>query len=120
MATFDSDVVYVYTEGTSNKFWRIQRKASIVYLTYGRIDGENPTRNVKRFGSDYAASQYVIKQTTSKWRKGYRLPTNPTLLPDFGEPLSSPVASATTAPPPVAGEITYDTETSARTLLADD
>lgn len=120
MATYDSNAVFVYTEGTSNKFWRIQRKGSVIYLTYGRINGENPTRNVKRFNFLSEAIGYFNKQVHAKRRKGYRNPIDPQSFPDFGEPLGGSAATAPTAPPTVAGEITYDTETSARTLLADD
>ena len=66
----DWDVQLVFTEGSSNKFWRARTDAGRMFVNYGRI-GTNGQTQVKDFPTPEKAKSELEKVAGSKRRKGY-------------------------------------------------
>lgn len=62
---------FEFSEGSSNKFWEIERQGKEVTVLYGRI-GTNGQTNVKSFPDEAAATKHVDKLIAEKTGKGYR------------------------------------------------
>ncbi|WP_141592587.1 WGR domain-containing protein [Myxococcus sp. AB056] len=61
---------FEYTEGTSSKFWEIERKDTVVTTRWGRIGAEGQEKTQK-FKQMYEARQAYQKQVLEKTKKGY-------------------------------------------------
>jgi DNA ligase-1 len=61
---------FEYIEGTSRKFWEIQRTECEVTVRYGRIGSAGQT-NVKSFSDEGAAAKHVDKMIEKKTAEGY-------------------------------------------------
>jgi len=66
----DWDVQLVFTEGSSNKFWRARTDGGRMFVNYGRI-GTNGQTQVKDFPTPDKAKSEMEKVAGSKRRKGY-------------------------------------------------
>ena len=75
---------FEFEEGTSSKFWEIERRARTVTVTFGRI-GSKGQEKAKSFGSDADAAHEEEKLIAEKLRKGYREVTG-------GKPAPAPTA----------------------------
>ena len=63
---------FEFTEGRSNKFWKVRLQGSSFVTHWGRI-GQVGQETVKRYGSPAEARSEGEKLIASKIRKGYRL-----------------------------------------------
>jgi len=63
---------YEYREGSSQKFWEIEKKDKKVIVRFGRI-GSKGQEKVKSFKNSWEASNYRTAQIKAKTRKGYAL-----------------------------------------------
>ncbi len=59
-----------YTEGTSNKFWNIERKGNALTVHFGEIGTAGQTKTIQ-FGAEAAAEQQFDKLVREKLEKGY-------------------------------------------------
>lgn len=66
----DWDVQLVFTEGSSNKFWRARTDGGRMFVNYGRI-GTGGQTQVKDFPTPEKAKSEMEKVAGSKRRKGY-------------------------------------------------
>lgn len=109
---------YELSDGTSNKFWAIERTATGYKVTFGRI-GTNGQTQVKEFGDAATAQKEHDKLVAEKVKKGYALvgaQTTPVPAPTVRKPAApapapaaaaAPVAAAAPAPataPRIAGD----------------
>jgi len=62
---------FEFEEGSSSKFWAIERDARTVTVTFGRI-GSKGQEKAKSFASEEAAAGEEAKLIAEKLRKGYR------------------------------------------------
>ncbi len=62
-----------YTDGKSNKFWKIERAGETVTTTWGRI-GSNGQSKTKTFASEEKAQRAFFKMIKEKTEKGYQEP----------------------------------------------
>lgn len=67
---------YEFIEGSSKKFWEIERKGKTVTTTWGRI-GTSGQSNTLQFASESLAAQDIDKRTREKTSKGYRAAGGP-------------------------------------------
>ena len=63
---------YEFVQGTSSKFWEIDRAGNEVTVCYGKI-GTSGTSKTKAYADEAAAQKDMDKQITSKTKKGYQL-----------------------------------------------
>jgi uncharacterized protein (TIGR02996 family) len=63
---------YEYSEGTSNKFWEIERDGSVVTTRWGRIGTDGQSKE-KDLGSEDKAEKEYTKLIGQKTKKGYQL-----------------------------------------------
>ena len=61
---------FEFVEGTSSKFWEVERKGSTLVITFGRIGTAGQTQE-KAHGSDAAAESALDKLVREKTGKGY-------------------------------------------------
>jgi predicted DNA-binding WGR domain protein len=87
----DWDVQLVFTEGSSNKFWRARTDGGRMFVNYGRI-GTNGQTQVKDFPTPEKAKAEMEKVAGSKRRKGY--------WDEEGDPAAGEAAPAAPAAPP--------------------
>ncbi|HRH00795.1 MAG TPA: WGR domain-containing protein, partial [Polyangiaceae bacterium] len=59
------------SEGTSNKFWQVEREGASVTVCFGRIGTSGQTQ-VKTHASDAAAQTELDKLVKEKTKKGYQ------------------------------------------------
>jgi uncharacterized protein (TIGR02996 family) len=78
---------FEYVEGTSRKFWQIERDGTRVLVTFGRIGSKGQTK-LKEFPDEAAAQKECGKLVKEKLAKGY-------------EETTPPQAPATAAVPPL-------------------
>ncbi|MGE3724202.1 MAG: DUF4132 domain-containing protein [Candidatus Sericytochromatia bacterium] len=97
-----------FTEGNADKFWQIERQGQEVLLKWGR-SGTAGQSQVKNFGSEAEAEQFLQQQLKAKLKKGYlpletgsSQPASPEVSHPVPADISSHVlASATPSPTPV-------------------
>ena len=63
---------YEFSQGSSHKFWSIDRQSMVLTIVFGRIGTDGQTI-VKRLASDAAATDAYDKLVREKTAKGYRL-----------------------------------------------
>jgi uncharacterized protein (TIGR02996 family) len=62
---------YEFVEGSSNKFWEIEREGNSFTVRYGKV-GTNGQTSTKEFGSEAETKKEYDKMIASKTKKGYR------------------------------------------------
>jgi predicted DNA-binding WGR domain protein len=76
---------YEFRQGSSSKFWQIQRDGKAVTTTYGRIGAAGQT-TLKEFDSEEKAQKEYDRLVAEKTKKGY-------LEASQGGPVAAPVAA---------------------------
>ena len=62
---------FEYTDGVSNKFWKINLKKNQIIITFGRIGIKNPVCQLKKFDSNEEAKKHAERKIREKTNKGY-------------------------------------------------
>jgi predicted DNA-binding WGR domain protein len=62
---------FEFNEGSSSKFWAIERRARKVTVMFGRIGSEGQNK-AKSFSTDAKAAHEEQRLVAEKLRKGYR------------------------------------------------
>jgi uncharacterized protein (TIGR02996 family) len=86
---------YEFVEGSSNKFWEIEREGNSFTVRYGKV-GTSGQTSTKVFGSEAETTKEYDKMIASKVKKGYR------------EVSAAPRAAATGAHPELEAAILAD------------
>ncbi|MEU4240113.1 DUF4132 domain-containing protein [Actinoplanes sp. NPDC026619] len=87
---------FEFVEGSSAKFWEIERDGLEVTVRWGRVGTSGQTK-IKTFADDGLAATHELKLITEKTRKGYAEVSAPTATAPVPTSSSTP-ASATPAP----------------------
>lgn len=88
---------YELVDGTSRKFWQIERDGTSFTTTYGRIGTDGQT-SLKEFDSDEKAKKEYDKLIAEKVKKGYQLVDGD----EDGEDASAPAPKPPAAKPKAA------------------
>ncbi|MGC4093768.1 MAG: WGR domain-containing protein [Polyangiaceae bacterium] len=106
------------SEGSSNKFWQIERQGNNLTICFGRI-GTNGQTQVKSLGSDAAAQAEHDKLVREKLKKGYReaasAANSAPAAPAKPKAVPSPAATSAEPAPP---EATPDVAPAAGSVIA--
>jgi uncharacterized protein (TIGR02996 family) len=74
---------YEFVEGSSSKFWEIERSGNTFTVRYGKIGTDGQTQT-KVFDSDAQATKEYTKMVASKTKKGYALVESVERAPEPG------------------------------------
>jgi predicted DNA-binding WGR domain protein len=90
---------FEFVEGTSAKFWEVDRDGVEVTVRWGRVGTSGQTKS-KTFADESQAQAHELKLITEKTRKGYAEVSAPTAA--AAAPASSSTPASETTPPPAA------------------